>query len=216
MRPGCRSRRRRGAWTRASSTSRTRRPRTGIVVHRTRGLDRVDRTTIDGIGVTSLHRTLVDLAEVLTDRSLARAVHEAEVRRLFDLRQLADAQARVPGRRGRHRLRRICSDYAPPPVTRSEAERLFQELLAEAGLPQPRTNATRAGYELDCFWPAERLNVEVDGAAAHDTTKGFHADRRRDRALQREGIKVVRVTAKDLATGRAELVGDLREILRRR
>ena len=187
--------------------------RPGLVLHRTRKLDPADRATVDGVPVTGLHRTLVDLAEVLSERGLAKAVHESEVRRLFDLKQLVEAQTRVPGRSGRHRLRRICEQYEPPPTTRSHAEALFLELLDEAGLPAPAANATRCGYELDCFWPDAELNVEVDGAATHKTTTAFYADRRRDRALRREGIAVIRVTWEDLTTGRAELESDLREIL---
>ena len=99
------------------------------------------------------------------------------------MRKLLDAQSRVPGRKGRHRLRRVCRHYRPPPVTRSEAEILFHEFLAESRIPAPQANATRGGYELDCFWPEARLNVEIDGAATHKTTKAFYVDRRRAREL---------------------------------
>jgi very-short-patch-repair endonuclease len=189
------------------------RPRVDILIHRTRRLEPADRTTIDDLPVTSLHRTLVDLAEALPEPRLAKAIHESEVQRLFDLTTLLDAQGRVPGRKGRHRLSRVCADYGPPPVSRSQAEALFHDLLHEARLPSPEANASRCGYELDCFWPEANLNVEVDGGATHGTTKAFHADRRRDRALRREGIAVVRITWKDLTTGRSELERDLREIL---
>ncbi len=93
---------------------------------------------------------------------------------------------------------------------------LFHEFLAETGIPAPQANATRGGYELDCFWPEAGVNVEVDGAAAHKTTRAFYADRRRDRAVQREGVTVIRVTWNDLTTGRVELERDLKEILARR
>ena len=100
-----------------------------------------------------------------------------------------------------------------PERTIGEAESLFHELLRQAALPPPEANVTRGGYELDCFWPEAMLNVEIDGAAAHKTTKAFYADRRRDRELRRDGIAVIRVTSKDLTTGRAELESDLKEIL---
>jgi predicted transcriptional regulator of viral defense system len=195
------------------TTPRKLHPRAGILIHRTRRLDPVDRTSLDGIPVTSVHRTLVDLAEVLPGKRLAKAVHESEVRRLFDLKQLVEAQTRVAGRCGRRRLRRVCQQYAPPPTTRSDAEALFLELLDEAGLPAPQANATRRGHELDCLWPDASLNVEIDGAATHKTMKAFYADRRRDRELRRGGITVIRITYRDLTTGRIELERDLREIL---
>ena len=198
------------------TTPRKLRPRAGLVAHRTRRLDPADRTTIDGIPVTSLHRTLVDLADLLSESRLAQAIHEAEVARLFDLKQLEAALSRVPGRKGRHRLRRACEQYRAPPVTRSDAEVLFHAFLAETGIRAPQANATRGGYELDCFWPKANVNIEVDGAATHRTTAAFYADRRRDRALQREGVTVIRVTWADLTTGRTELEHDLKEILSRR
>jgi hypothetical protein len=179
-------------------------------------LDPADQGTIDGLPLTSIHRTLVDLADTLTQPKLEKAIHEAEVQRLFDLKQLEEAMSRVPGRKGRHRLRRACAEYRPPPVTRSQAEVRFHEFLEETGIRPPESNATRAGYELDCWWPDAALNVEVDGAATHHTTRAFTADRRRDRALSREGITVIRVTWADLTTGRAELERDLKEILTRR
>jgi len=192
------------------------RPREGITTHRTRRLDPADRATVDGLPVTTLHRTLVDLADTLTQPKLAKAIHEAEIKRAFDLKQLEEAMSRVPGRKGRYRLRRACEEYRPPPITRSAAETRFRGFLEAAGIPTPESNATRAGYELDCWWPEHRLNVEVDGAATHHTTRAFHADRRRDRALRREGIAVIRVTWADLTTGSAELERDLKEILVRR
>lgn len=198
------------------TTPRTRKGPDGVTTHRTRRLDPADHGKMDGLPVTSLHRTLVDLADTLTQPNLAKAIHEAEIKRAFDLRLFDQALARVPGRKGRHRLRRACEDYRPPPVTRSEAEILFQAFLEETGIRAPECNATRAGYELDCWWPDASLNVEVDGAATHHTTQSFHADRRRDRALKREGIEVIRITWKDLTTGRAELERDLKEILARR
>jgi hypothetical protein len=46
----------------------------GFLVHRTRKLDRADRTIVDGIPVTSLARTLVDLSTSLGDRRMALAL----------------------------------------------------------------------------------------------------------------------------------------------
>jgi hypothetical protein len=79
-------------------------PRAGITVHRSRHIDPEDRAVIDGIPVTSLARTIVDLADVLTERELAEVVHESEVLRLFDLGAIERVLDRLPGRKGRHKL----------------------------------------------------------------------------------------------------------------
>jgi predicted transcriptional regulator of viral defense system len=97
-------------------------PRAGIVVHRSRLIHRHDRDEVDGIPCTSVARTLVDLADLLTEERLAKAVHQAEVLRVFDLGALE--RARAPGRRGNHRLERVLAAYRPEPeLIRSEAER---------------------------------------------------------------------------------------------
>jgi very-short-patch-repair endonuclease len=170
-----------------------------------------DRAEVNGIPVTSVARTLVDLADVLDDRRLANAVHESEVLRLFDLHAVERAQARVPGRAGRHRLVRVLAAYGDgPPLTRSEAERRFMEICANRSLPQPRTNAFVHGYEVDCYWPDANLVVEIDGAAVHHTRRAFHQDRRRDRALATRGIRVLRVTWADLDAGARDVAAILR------
>ena len=160
---------------------------------------------VDAVPVTSVARTLVDLGDVLTEKRLADAVHEAEVQRLFDLGKIKEAYARVPGRSGRHRLNRVLAAYEERPMTRSDAERRFLALIQSHSLPKPRTNQLLHGFEVDFHWPATNLVVEVDGTAAHHTRKAFEQDRRRDRALAKQGIQVLRVTAGDLEGGAADI-----------
>jgi len=187
----------------------------GVITHRS-PLVPEDRAVIGAIPLTSPARTLVDLAEVLTERRLADAVHESEVQRVLDLRAVERAIARVPGRRGRHRLARVLAAYeGGPPMTRSEAERKFLRLCEAHSVPRPQTNVPVGGYEVDFHWPGAGLVVEVDGGATHHTQRAFHADRRRDRALAAEGIQVLRVTWRDLDDG-AGLARELLRVLRGR
>jgi hypothetical protein len=82
-----------------------------------------DRTVRDGIPVTSLARTLLDLAEVVNARQLERAFDEADRRGLFDLRALERLRARSRGRQGLKPLARVIEEKRPePPMTRSELE----------------------------------------------------------------------------------------------
>jgi very-short-patch-repair endonuclease len=193
-----------------------RRAHDGFVLHRTRALDPADVALVGGIATTSVHRTLVDLADVLTEKRLADAVNEAEVKRVFDLQQLRAAQARVPGRRGRHRLDRVLEAYTQQPFTRSEAEKALKELCEDFAIPTPEFNATRAGRELDALWSEAGLAIEVDGRETHGTIRAFYADRARDRALAVERIQVLRVTWPDLTTGRASLAVQIKALLPRR
>jgi len=154
-----------------------------IRLHRPRRLADGDRAVVRGIPLTSVARTLVDLARILLDDALARAVHEAEVLRLLDVAAIVDPPVR---------LRRALAQ--PGGATRSELERRFARLCRDAGLPPPRINATLHGFEVDALWPEARLVVELDGAAAHLTRRAFEEDRRRDAVLAGHGYTVVRLT----------------------
>jgi very-short-patch-repair endonuclease len=193
---------------------RGRKPKPGIIVHRSRKLHPDDRAEVDGIPTTSVARTLVDLADVLNERQLTRAVRQTELLKVFDLRAIDRALARVPGRKGRHRLRRVLIAYQPEPhLLRSKAERRLKRLCARHHLPQPQFNVQIRGYEVDAYWPDADLVLEFDGVETHQTVHAFHADRRRDRALAAEGIQTLRVTWPDLE---APLMKQVQAILRHR
>jgi very-short-patch-repair endonuclease len=177
---------------------RSREPKKGFILHRSRLIHEEDRALIDNIPVTSLARTLVDLADVQPEKRLANAVNEAEMKGLFDLRQVERVLARLPGRKGRHKLNRVLAAYRPvQPFFRSRNERFVHDLCREHGLPTPRVNTWVHAEEVDFFWPEAGLVLEFDGGAVHRTTKAFYEDRERDRALAARGIHVVRATDRD-------------------
>ena len=189
-----------------------RKPKPGIVLHRSRLIHPDDRSSVRGIPVTSIARTLVDLADVVSEERLAKAVHEAEVQRVFDLGAVDAVVRRLPGRKGRHKLRRVLAAYQPEPrFLRSEAERRFKRLCESHSLPQPQFNVNIAGHELDAYWEDASIAVEIDGAATHHTRRAFHADRARDRRLAALSIRVVRVTWRDLDDD-TRLAAELRAI----
>lgn len=102
---------------------------------------------------------------------------------------------------------------ARAPRTRSEAERRFLDLCERHDLPRPDVNASIDGYEVDFYWRAHALVVEVDGVAAHHTMRAFQTDRARDRILAALGIHVLRVTWRDVTHDPAALAGQLHTIL---
>jgi very-short-patch-repair endonuclease len=201
----------RGSVTRIDVTAqRGCKPKPGVAVHRTRLIHPDDKSTVDGIPVTSVARTLVDLADVLSERLLAAAVNEAEVLQRFDLTAIEQTQHRLPGRHGRARLERVLAAYTDPQgYNTNEAERLFLRLCSDHGLPRPQRIAV-GGYELDFYWSDASLAVEIDGGAFHRTRRAFHEDRRRDRRLATLGIQVARVTWRDLTLEPLELAAELK------
>jgi len=168
----------------------------GIRIHSvTEALDPMDIRTRDGLPMTAPSRTLLDLAAVLTARDLRWALEEARVRRLVSDRDLRAVMERYPHRRGAGGLRALISSGERAGVkTRSEAERRLVDLVAAARLPAPATNIRIAGHEVDALWPAEGLVVEVDGYAFHSGRRAFERDRRRDADLQSAGLRVTRLS----------------------
>jgi very-short-patch-repair endonuclease len=70
-------------------------------------------------------------------------------------------------------------------------------------------------FEVDCLWRAQRLVVELDGRFVHGTWRAAERDRERDRLLQVDGWRVVRITWRQLRDGAPTVVADLRRLLRR-
>jgi very-short-patch-repair endonuclease len=189
----------------------------GFILHRSRLIHPEDRALIHNIPVTSLARTIVDCADVLPERRLGDVVHESEVRGLFDLAQVKRVLDRLPGRKGRHKLRRVLSAYRDvQPFSRSRAERFVFSMCNEHGLPTPRVNTWVGSHEVDFYWPEAGLVLEFDGGAVHRTTRAFYDDRQRDRTLATQGIHVVRATDRDEPSALASELQQILAVRRRR
>jgi hypothetical protein len=173
-------------------------------------------TNVKGITVTTVARTLLDLATVLKRRPLERVVNEAEVRRYADPVGLPALLDRYPRRRGGAAIRAVLSQRRIGiSVTRSELEERFLQFLADWGLPRPELNASiavRGGFvEADCVWRVSRLIAELDGRAVHGTAAAFERDRARD--LGAAGWRVIRITWRQLSEEARELADDLGSML---
>ena len=177
-------------------SGRGRRP--GIRFHR--GSVPKDEVTVrNGIPITTVSRTLLDLAAVVSVRQLERAINEAEVLRLWDELSLAALAERYPRRPGTRAVRQALNARQDgETLTRSELEERFLETVRSASLAQPEVNATLEArgrsFEIDFLWREQRLAVELDGRAAHHTVEAFERDRERDRILQVAGWRTVRIT----------------------
>jgi very-short-patch-repair endonuclease len=190
----------------------------GVRVHESATLDRVADVwrDPDGLATTTVTRTLIDLADVLSAQRLRRAVHRAEILRLLDAGALRARLEVVPGRRTRA-LEAIVAELAArePEITRSELEHRFLALVDQFGLPRPRVNAVIVGLEVDFLWPDGRLIAETDGAATHLTPSAFEEDRRRDAALAVAGYRVVRFTRRRVVQQPQAVAATLRALLAR-
>jgi putative AbiEi antitoxin of type IV toxin-antitoxin system/uncharacterized protein DUF559 len=195
-------------------TARTHRRHPGIRVHRSR-LHPDEITTERGVPVTTVSRTLLDLATVVPRSQVARALNEAEIRRLGNTPSLPELLERHRGRPGTATISAILKSRVP--VLRSELESRFLEFVRATGLPQPETNAhllvDGQWLECDCLWRTPRVVVELDGHAFHATPAAFERDRARDRRLHAAGWRTVRITWQQLQDQAQALAEDLRTIL---
>jgi very-short-patch-repair endonuclease len=192
--------------------------RPGLILHCS-FLPADEITTHDAIPVTTVSRTLFDLAGVVPRAHLERAVKEAEIRRLWDSLSLADLLARHPRRPGAAAVRSLI-DEPDTGITRNDFEAAFTTLVERTTLDRPAKNLMLhiAGrwIEADFVWSEQRLIVELDGRATHQTRAAFENDRARDRALVAAGWRVIRVTWRQLRDEPDAVAADLRAALTRR
>jgi hypothetical protein len=197
------------------TTSAWRKPRPPIRLHEARLITADDRALREGIPVTSLARTLLDLAATVRCEWLEKMVERSEDLGLFDLRAVEDLLTRTVGHYGHARLRKAIALYKPTSFTRSSLEKRFLELCLEAGLPQPRTNYVEEGFELDCYWPEFRFAVELDLFETHGTRAAFERDRKRQEDLLLAGIAMTRVTGPRLEREPDEVIERVGRLLAR-
>ena len=179
-----------------------------IVVHRML-LDQAEVTVRDGVPVTTVVRTLLDLADVLPQRRLERALDEASYLG-FDLARLSPRW----GRRGYGKLTRVLRAHELGSTwTRSELEEAMLAVCRRAGLPRPKVNTEVEGKEVDFHWPSHRLVVETDGWRSHGRRTAFERDRVRDALLVEAGWRVIRITKRRLAAEPGAVAAQLSRLL---
>jgi hypothetical protein len=186
-------------------------------VHFSSILAEEDREEREGIPVTSVSRTLLDLAILARPDRLDRLLERAEERELLDLVAVEAVLARAGGHRGRGRLRRALAIYQPDPAfTRSRFEKRFRRLVIAAGLPAPSMNFIVEGFELDAYWPDLRFAVELDLFETHGSRAAFERDRLRQEELKLIGVEMIRVTRPRLKREPEVVLRNLATLLERR
>jgi very-short-patch-repair endonuclease len=173
-----------------------------------------ERAVKDGIPVTTVSRTILDLAAELPERAIERAINEAEVLHLWDEVALDHLLTRYPRRPGARSVKTaLAGRRAGTTRTRTELEERFLSLLAQETLPRPEVNAFLDGYEIDFLWRDRGLAAELDGRDVHSTLAAFERDRERDRILQAVGWRVIRITWRQLERTPEAVAADLRRLL---
>jgi very-short-patch-repair endonuclease len=186
--------------------------RPGVTFHECR-LDPEDLTKVHSIPVTSVARTLFDFAEVADFPHLERACEEADRLNLLQMRALERVVERGWGRHALKPIRPIVVEARRPDTTNSPLEDRFLAFCREHGLPKPLTNVVIEGKEVDAFWPAKRLMVELDSWTFHGHRAAFERDRARDTALQVAGHRIIRLTHRRLEQEPETIASEIRAML---
>jgi predicted transcriptional regulator of viral defense system len=198
-------------------TAPTRRHRRGPIVVHFAPLAPEDQAVVDGLPVTSVARTVLDLAPSESTGRLHQMMDRAEERKTFDLRRFERLLARAGGHPGRVKLRHALDTFKTEhAVLRSDLERRFRDLVIAAGLPAPQTNVVVEGYELDTYWEGEGFAVEIDVFATHGSRRSFEEDRERADDLLLAGIEMIRVTGERLDREPRETIARVAAHLERR
>jgi very-short-patch-repair endonuclease len=192
-------------------TAPTERQVKGVRTRRERDFDPRDATTWRAIPVTTVARTLVDLAAVLSADELARACHEAGIHHRTTPAQVEAVLARRPNAAGARKLRAIL--HGDVHVTLSKLEASFIASLKQHRLPLPQTNRIADGRRVDCRWPDHRLTVELDGYRYHHSRHAWEQDRRREREARARGDEFRRYTYGDVFEQPQLMLRELRTLL---
>jgi len=180
-----------------------------------------EMTVEEGIPVTSVHRTIFDLAPTVSVDEVVAMIKEAEYLNRWDRLSLPDLLERYPRKRGSRKIRFALQRLKeePPGRKRSKLEERFAPFLRRHRLPLPRFNdwilLGPKRYQVDCHWPQLHLIVELDGWEGHSTRSAFQGDRARDRVLHAAGFSVIHLTWNQLEVEAEPIASDLRRLLQR-
>jgi very-short-patch-repair endonuclease len=197
------------------------RRRPGMSLHRTRSEPHPDDVRTHGdLRVSSVPRMLVELAPRERPDELARLITVAVQKRFLALDR-KDARERLEAALARHQrwpgmatLKGVLAAYRRTDSSTSELERAFDRLIApHQEIPEPQRNIHLGHWEIDRFWPAHRLAVELDGRPYHVAAGAMEKDRIKDAALLKAGVTPLRFTDFRVEHDARGILSDLRHFL---
>jgi very-short-patch-repair endonuclease len=185
----------------------------GIRLHRSGTLTPDQQTVHRGIPVTTVARTLVDLADRYDGRTAEKATDQAEVLGLFDLSSTERAIAANVGRRGAAVMRGILGDYTwAAGLTESDLEDEFLRLCDRFGVRRPEVQVWTGPDRPDFIWRDVGLVVETDSWRWHGGRAAWEADQRKALRLQQRGLTVIHISYRRVFRAAAEVAADLKLI----
>jgi hypothetical protein len=181
--------------------------RTTVLHVHTAGLDVDEVVEVDGVAVTSVPRTLADLARTLPFEQALVVADAALHGHRTTPAAFAEAVARAAGREGSPPARRVVA--AADPRAESPGETRSRVAIARARIPPPvlQHDVPELGVRTDFYWEEFRTVGEFDGKAKYgrdlrpgqDPGEAVYREKRREDALRDLGLQVVRWTWDELS-----------------
>lgn len=177
----------------------------GVIVHQAGPFHRSDVTEVDGLYVTTIARTLVDLGAVVDDDLVEQALDDVLRRKVSErwIRQTLDRLER-PGPSGTGALRRVLErEDRRGPLPDSMFERLIERAATDAGVPEPQRQVRvhdadgRVIAVLDAAWPDRRIGSEAQSERWHGGPRGAQRDLDRHNQLTAMGWRMLYATWAD-------------------
>lgn len=201
-----------------SHHSRTTHAFPGVVVRRTHDLDSWHVTEVDGVRVTTIARTVVDLAADRPASLIGRLVDDlvsADRMELVELEAVVNSVARR-GKPGMRTMHKVLDVRIGPDRDASVLERRGRDVIRRAGLPLPIPEYPipwTTGRRFDDAYPELRLAIEWDSKRFHGQRAAFEADRARNRDAAIHGWHILRFTWEDVVSHPDRIVDSLRRFL---
>jgi very-short-patch-repair endonuclease len=181
-------------------------------VHQTRSLEPTDVTTIDGIPITRVARTLIDLAASVPTRRVEEALDDALCRRLVNFVRLERRNEKLKAQ-GRPNLDEVLKAWTPGNIADSVAEmRIVRRLLAH-GLPAPERQVEVLGFRVDLFYRANKVVIEYESIRWHWPPEHQIRTMARRNALTAAKYKVIQATVADMKGDGRDLCAKVRAVL---
>lgn len=195
-------------------------PPAGFVFHRTRQLHRADWTVKRGMAVTTPERTLLDLAGLISKRTIEKAVDRGMHDGVLDAQQLVWCIARNKsrGRVGVAQLRDVAHDRLENGGTDSDLETDVLIFLRERGLPKAARQFEVEGplgwiARVDFAWPEKKVALLSHGGNVHRQFTNWQVDQMVENRLTDAGWTFYKVTKLSLRESAQELEDQLRRKL---
>lgn len=192
----------------------------GVIVRRTHDLETEHVVSYQELPVTTVPRTIVDLAGIVSQKNLAVILDDAAAAQVVSMEAVAEVATTVgrSGKPGTKSLREVLEERLGSDLKGSDLERRGNELVLGVGIGQPEFEYAipwRPDHRFDAAFPADQLAVEWDSKRWHTQVSAFDRDRARDREAILHGWRVLRFTWADVTERPEQVVATIRKAVER-